>query len=135
MLKQSLLVTNLDLESMGLPVRPDGTRTPAPVADRPPLVEVSTPLIGSLRIDYYDDADRKRAKPRGQHGAEGCWVISDEPVESLGKLSQSTFDTKTPLFLEFDREDRGKRVYLAMRWENTRGEKGPFSPIVSAVIP
>jgi hypothetical protein len=61
-------------------------------------------------------------------------VISDEPVESLGKLSHSTFDTKTPLFLEFDREDRGKRVYLAMRWENTRGEKGPFSPIVSAVI-
>jgi hypothetical protein len=30
---------------------------------------------------------------------------------------------------------RGKTVYFALRWENTRGEKGPWSEIMSAIIP
>jgi hypothetical protein len=135
MLKQSLRVTNLDLESMGLPPRPDGTKTHAPVANRPPFAKISTPLVGCLYVDYYDDDDRKRAKPHGQHGVECCWVISDTPVKSLKGLLHSTFDTKTPLVLEFDREDCGRTVYLALRWENTRGDKGPFTRILSAAIP
>jgi hypothetical protein len=32
-------------------------------------------------------------------------------------------------------EDRGKKLYFALRWENTRGEKGPWSEIHSTIIP
>jgi hypothetical protein len=31
--------------------------------------------------------------------------------------------------------DRGKTVYFCLCWENNRGEKGPWSEIVFAVIP
>lgn len=37
--------------------------------------------------------------------------------------------------LTFDENQRGKTVYFALRWENTRGEKGPWSQIVSSIIP
>jgi hypothetical protein len=29
----------------------------------------------------------------------------------------------------------GKKIYFILRWENTRGKKGLWSEIVSAVIP
>jgi hypothetical protein len=45
------------------------------------------------------------------------------------------FDTNSPLDIEFTEEDRGKVVWFAVRWENTRGEKGPWSEIYFAIIP
>jgi hypothetical protein len=37
--------------------------------------------------------------------------------------------------LAFEGHDRGKTLYYALRWENTRGEKGPFSPIAAVIVP
>jgi hypothetical protein len=37
--------------------------------------------------------------------------------------------------LEFEGHDRGKTLWYAARWENTRGLKGPWSPIESVIIP
>ncbi|MDR2362267.1 MAG: hypothetical protein LBD91_06005 [Prevotellaceae bacterium] len=34
-----------------------------------------------------------------------------------------------------DGQHCGKTVYFALRWENTRGEKGPWSDIMSATVP
>jgi hypothetical protein len=45
------------------------------------------------------------------------------------------FDTDSPLEIEFDEADRGKIVWFAVRWENTRGQKGPWSEIFFAIIP
>jgi hypothetical protein len=53
----------------------------------------------------------------------------------INDLTNSSFDTHTPLTLEFADEDRGKVLYFALRWENTRGEKGPFGAIMNAIIP
>ncbi|MDR1339327.1 MAG: hypothetical protein LBK58_04670 [Prevotellaceae bacterium] len=44
-------------------------------------------------------------------------------------------DTHSPFELAFDESERGKMVYICLRGENTRGEKGPWSEIVKAVIP
>jgi hypothetical protein len=59
-------------------------------------------------------------KPAGQHGAEIRWAMRD---------------THMPLTFEFDESDRGKTVYFCLGWENTRGEKGPWSEIQSAIVP
>jgi hypothetical protein len=50
-------------------------------------------------------------------------------------LIRSAFDTRTPFTLEFEGHERGKTVYFCLCWENTRGEKGHWSEIQSAVIP
>jgi hypothetical protein len=41
----------------------------------------------------------------------------------------------SPLELTFDENERGKRVYFAVRWESGTVKKGPWSNILSAVIP
>jgi hypothetical protein len=128
-------VTDTDRESLGLPVYKT-TRTPAKVADTYPDFDVESRLIRWLIINFYDHGKKtSKAKPAGQHGAEICWVISDKPVVSVDELIRSSFSTRSPFALEFKDEDRGKTVYFCLRWENTRGKKGPWSEIHSAIIP
>jgi hypothetical protein len=66
---------------------------------------------------------------------ELIWEIAPEKPHSIHGLTHSAFDTHTPLTLEFEEEERGKILWYAVRWENTRGEKGPWSEIMSVVIP
>jgi hypothetical protein len=130
------LVADNDRVALGLPIYKT-THTPAPVAHEAPDVDVDTSLQGCITIHFFEQGHRhKKAKPAGQHGAEIAWVISNEPVTSTSKLIHSAFDTHTPLTLNFQEEDhRGQMLYFAIRWENTRGEKGPWSRIYNAIIP
>jgi hypothetical protein len=129
------LVTNEDREGMGLPVHKT-SRTPAPVATTYPDCEIDTTMIRRLGIHYFNPGHEKfKAKPPGQHGAEIRWAPLKTPPTRIEELVHSSFDTRTPLILEFGEEERGLMVYFCLRWENTRGEKGPWSPIKSAIIP
>jgi hypothetical protein len=129
------LLTNDDLKMLGLPIHKT-TRTPAPVADDAPDFDIDSSRIYKLIIHFFEsDGEHKRSKPAGQHGVEIRWVISDVPIEKASDLLHSSFDTHTPHTLEFEGDQRGKTVYLALRWENTRGLKGQWSEIRKAIIP
>ncbi|MDR2651826.1 MAG: hypothetical protein LBC68_05875 [Prevotellaceae bacterium] len=128
-------VTDADRDSMGLPIYKT-TRTPAPVATTYPDFDVDSSVIRRLTIHFYDHGNKNsKAKPLGQHGAEIRWAILNTPPASLNDLSQSSFDTHTPFTLQFDENQRGLTIYFCLCWENTRGEKGPWSEIVSAIVP
>jgi hypothetical protein len=62
-------------------------------------------------------------------------AFRDTPPESINDLANSSFDTRSPFTLTFDETQRGLTVYFCLCWENTRGEKGPWGEIMSAVIP
>jgi hypothetical protein len=127
--------TDHDREEMGIPVHKT-TRTPAEVAKTYPEFEIDSHTLRLLIIHFYDQGEKKtKAKPAGQHGAEIRWAMLDTPPASLKDLANSSFDTHTPFTLDFDESERGKMVYFVLRWENTRGEKGPWSPIHNAIIP
>jgi hypothetical protein len=61
--------------------------------------------------------------------------IGGEKPVNVHELTRSYFDTNSPLTIEFEEEDRGKTFWYAVRWENTTGEKGPWSEIQSVIIP
>jgi hypothetical protein len=129
------LVTNEDLVLLGFHPRPSGERHVAPVETRYPWYRSSTPRVGCIEIEYGNIEDGGKKKPAGQHGIECRWgILPGAPADASG-LHDSEFDTHTPLVLNFPGQDRGKTVYFALRWENSRGLKGPFGPIESAVIP
>jgi hypothetical protein len=128
-------VTDEDRDGLGLPIYKT-TRTPAQVATTYPDFDIDSSTIRRLTIHFYDQGQKtSKAKPAGQHGAEIRWVISDTPVVDVKDLTHSAFDTHTPFTLEFEGHERGKTVYFCLCWENTRGEKGPWSEIQSAIIP
>jgi hypothetical protein len=129
------LVTDKDRREMGLPIHKT-TRTPVPVPETYPVLEIDTGTPRRLAISYYDSESKKRGKPYGVHGAEVRWARLDRQPENVEELINSSFSTRSPLILDFEGHDRGKRVFLCARWEISRnGEKGPFGTIVEVFIP
>jgi hypothetical protein len=129
-------VTNEQRLALGVPIHKED-RTPVPVPVTFPLFEVITTLIRWLIIDFRDQGmGHSNAKPFGVHGAELLYGIADGsgPL-AFHQLTHSVFCTHSPFRIEFADELRGKTVYFCLRWENTRGQKGPWSEIVSAIIP
>ena len=134
-LKESPLVTDDDLVAMGLPKR-NTTRTPAKVADTSPDSDIDTSVPGQVGFNFYQRGGaHRRGKPEDQHGAEIAYVISDTKPARWDDLTVSKFATRSPYTVRFENDLRGKTLYYALRWENTRGEKGPWSEIMSVIIP
>jgi hypothetical protein len=57
------------------------------------------------------------------------------PPGKLEELLHPEFATKSPLELVFEEDQRGKRLYYAVRWETGTAKKGDFSEIYSAIVP
>jgi hypothetical protein len=66
---------------------------------------------------------------------ELVWLIADPPPAKVAELVHSAFATRSPLELVFEEDQRGKRLYFAVRWETGTVKKGKFSAIYSAIIP
>ncbi|MDR1984036.1 MAG: hypothetical protein LBQ28_04340 [Prevotellaceae bacterium] len=133
-LEANTKVTDDDRRAMGIPIRKT-TRTPVPVPATYPDFDVDSSVIRRLTIHFRDHGSDKKAKPAGVHGAEIRWAILAAPPVEVSELVNTGFDTHTPFTLEFNESERGQTVWFCLRWENTRGEKGPWSEIVSAIIP
>ncbi|MDR0721500.1 MAG: hypothetical protein LBF75_01725 [Treponema sp.] len=111
--------------------------TDVPAPDTVPELIPDTGIRRRIAVHYRDEGSRHRGKSDHAAGIEVCWAILDHaPVHLEEELIHSSFDTRSPLVLDFDEADQGKRVYLAGRWEIHReGIKGFFSAVVDAIIP
>jgi hypothetical protein len=127
-------VTDGDRIAMGIPNR-RGWRTHLQAPGSRPEFGLFVKDIRCIGIRFWDKERSTRAKPHGAAGALICWAILDAPPKSIKDLVFSELATRTPYFLRFDDADRGKWVYIALRWQNTKGEKGPSSGIKSTVVP
>jgi hypothetical protein len=129
------LVNDTDRDGLGIPIHKT-TRTSAPVAHEAPDVDVDTSVLAHVSIHFFEKGHKhKKAKPAGQHAVEIAWIIRDTLPTRWDELLHSVVDTSTPHTFSFENDQRGMRFYFALRWENTRGEKGPWSAIQSAIIP
>ena len=108
------------------------TRTPAPVPITVPIGQVNT----SRRLEHtisFTNEDGSSAKPFGVHGCQ-IWYKIGTPAVDPSELSFMFTDTASPHIHQFSGEHVGKNVYYWLRWENTRGETGPWSDVVMATI-
>jgi hypothetical protein len=128
------LVSDDDRLRMGLHVH-DDKPTPAAVSKTSPYAKIKKLGIGYVEIEFGDEEGVRKGKPLGQHGAEMRYIISDVRPTDWDQLTHSNFATRSPFRLSFKGDDRGKTLYFALRWENTRGEKGQWGEIMSIIIP
>jgi hypothetical protein len=134
-IRKNPLVTDDDLVAAGFPRRSTGRRKSALPLHTLVGMSTDTRIPATVIIHYYDVDSQGTAKPPGVIGAEIVWAILDRPPVDWSELTHSNLDTRSPLKLVFRGEQRGKTLYFAMRWENTRGEKGPWNNIKSVIIP
>jgi hypothetical protein len=130
-------LNDADRERLGLPIHKT-TRTPVPVPTATPYFNL-VPHTGSrVTVHYYAHDEKgipKQAKPPGVRGVEIAWAILETPPRSYEDLVHSKTNTVSPYVFQFNLFDAGQRLYVGLRWENTHGEKGPWSVIQSVIVP
>ncbi|MDR1575857.1 MAG: hypothetical protein LBS37_07620 [Treponema sp.] len=128
-------VTNQQRLECGVPIRQPPSPVPPP-KDVPELT-ADTSVSHRVSIHYRVLGSTKRGKPPKVAGIEIRSGVRDTPPVTIeDDLIHSHYDTKSPLVLHFDEDSRGKRLYLAGRWEIQReGIKGDFGPVIDVIIP
>jgi hypothetical protein len=128
------VITDAQRIALGLHVR-DTTPSPIPVPHTRPELDIDVLDFRRLKVIFHDMASDSKAKPYGVNGAVIIYAVLDAPPADHSALTRSVLATRTPHILEFTEEERGKTVYVAICWQNEKGEKGPWSEIESAIVP
>ncbi|MDR1644755.1 MAG: hypothetical protein LBS05_02865 [Tannerellaceae bacterium] len=128
------ILTDADRIDLGLHVR-DTTYTPVPVPETRPELDIKVLDVRRLKVAFRDQENEEKGRPYGVNGAVIVYAVLDEPPADVTALGRSVLATRTPHTLEFAEGDRGKTVYLAICWQNNKGERGPWSEIESAIVP
>jgi hypothetical protein len=128
-------VTDDDRVALGLYVYKPG-RSPMGKPETTVVLRAVAGLVRQIVVYFTDSATPdKRAKPYGMRGMELLCGVLPAPPAGIEDLRRPENATKSPLTITFREEDRGKTVYMTGRWRNSNPEGGPWSVIVSVVIP
>ena len=128
------VITDAQRTALGLHVR-DAKPTNVPAPKSRPKFDIYIVDIRRLKVAFRDMDSDSRAKPYGMYGAIIAYAVLDAPPAGTDALVRSVSATHTPHILEFAEPERGKTVYVALCWQNKKGEKGPFSEIKRARVP
>jgi hypothetical protein len=136
------------LQAMGLPQRtPAVQRSPAPQS----MPTLYLAAIGGRRHELRlvdSQAHTRKALPRGAAGAQVFYFVTDyrQPGISPGAADDRTIPTdlsrwrfaglatKSDFTVHYDAEDIGKTAHLRAVWFNRKGETGPASDEITAMI-
>jgi hypothetical protein len=127
-------LSNADLVNLGLSIHDSH---PTPSGDPTAEVTVETFLVGrhelGVRIVYLTGSPDDRAN-KGYRIWYKVVPPDGEPVTSPRRLDESFFTRRKKDVMVFDYEDSGKTAFIAVQVEND-GKKGPWGPLVFALIP
>jgi len=127
-------VTDLDRDKMG--IRNWSTsRTPQPVPRTAPEIEVIISVLRQISLRMREAGSSGWGKPDHVHHIQLAWDILDTRPDSVSRFSHFEVETTSPIIITFEEYERGKHVYFAARWVNNTAKEGPWSEIISAVIP
>ncbi|MDR0337532.1 MAG: hypothetical protein LBI18_10625 [Planctomycetaceae bacterium] len=140
-----------DFISLGLTPK-DSTRTPVPPPNAQAEADIGRPgphlLILYLRPLSGSPPDPHRSDygfriywgvmPAGGAAVEAATSSKRELVKipvNGDELPHSRFTRRKKELFDFPQEDSGKTVYFCVRYENAKGEPGPWGPMFSTFIP
>lgn len=114
---------------------PDTTPTPQlrPI-DAPNTTVDGTSSHLQHRVKALNPETGKTGKPTGVHGVRFVWQVGGERPHNGASMLKGQFSRKPDIIVSHDESDRGKPVYYASCYENTKGEAGPWSIVVDAYL-
>ena len=127
-------VTDGDRVNMNIPNR-SNTRTQHHEVTEIVELDLTLRNIREILVEFWVKGSTSKAKPTGYDGAVLVWDVLDTPPERPEALTRHTMASRTPHAIQFDETERGKTVYVALAWQNERGNTGAWSEILSTVIP
>ena len=134
---RNALMDDAAVEQCGLKPR-DKTRTPAPVPETIPMVEIMLVPGNMFHIVFRQQLDEpgstRRGKPAGVAYCEFAFVIGDEP-KSPNDCTKTFRASRSPIKMPAQAGAGGQKLWFYARWINTRGKEGPWTTLDSFTIP
>ena len=134
LIKPNLGVSNQSKLDAGIPL--PGSRDPSPIqvpASSPGLAILGgTP--GAQTVEYFDPMDKhRRAKPFGAASLQLFVAVDDVPAPVEDARFVGNF-TRNPMGVPFEKDQNQKIATYFGRWQNRRGDTGPWSNPVCMTI-
>jgi hypothetical protein len=128
-------VTNEDRTAMNLHNRDTLPSTIGVPATRPVITDLK-PLGGfQVSIAFRDEpTPDSRAIPYGMNGCLLNYAVGAAKTEDYAALATTKLMTKSPWTLGLTPEAEGRFLSCATRWQNEKGELGPWSEVQHVVI-
>jgi hypothetical protein len=127
-------VTDGDRVRMGITIR-SNSRTPVPAPESFPVGSVDFSVRLQHTISFYDQASaHSNAKPEGVNGCEIYLKADGEAPKSVEEMNFQGTCSASPFVVKFEAAKIGKIAWYWLRWVNRKGEAGPWSPVVSAMV-
>jgi hypothetical protein len=119
--------------ALGLPTRATSrARPPAPASA--PVASVDTSQRLRHAVSFRDEASpTRRGKPYGTRGCE-IWVKFGDPPADPSDCRLLALAFASPHVAHYPGDAAGQTAHYMLRWVNTRGQPGPWSPTVSATV-
>jgi hypothetical protein len=127
-------VSDADRVRMDIPVR-KSTNTPVPPPESFPVGTVDFSVRLQHTISFFDQASaHSNAKPEGVSGCEVYLKVDGDAPKSVDEMNFQGTCSASPFVLKFDAAKAGKTAYYWLRWVNRKGEAGPWSTTISAMV-
>lgn len=128
-------VSNEDRVAMGIPNR-DTTHTSIGAPTTRPVITELKALGGfQVRISFRDEpTPDSRALPYGMNGCLLNFTYGSSKVLEYAGLTQTKLLTRSPETISLPPEAEAAHFSCALRWQNERGEIGPWSEIQIVVV-
>jgi hypothetical protein len=117
----------------GLPPK-DDVRTEIGRPETRPDFSLRNSNTREIFVELWDEATGKKLIPYGFSGAVAVWKVGGPPPASAAELTNSRLFTSHRGVLTFEESERGQTLYIALAWQNEKGEKGEWSEIKTAII-
>jgi hypothetical protein len=142
-----------DADFIALELKPkDTTKTPVPPPTAQAEADISRPGVHLLELHLRPIAGSPPDPHRSDYGYRVYYGIlppGGAAVEAATgakrellkapvsgeELPHSKFTRRKKELFDFAQEDSGKMVYFCIRYENAKGEPGPWGPMFSSIIP
>jgi hypothetical protein len=128
-------IPDVDRVSAGLHAK-DKVRTTIGVPATRCLITGLKPL-GGFRVELYfqdEAAPGSRAIPYGCNGALLNYAWGDAKITGYDLLIHDRLMTDNPFILQLPPDAEGKFLSAACRWQNNKGELGPWSEILYIAV-
>jgi len=127
-----------DADFVSLDLKPEDTNpTTIHAPEARPVATVKIKGAGTFDIKIEPEMDIS-GKEKSYWGCKIVYEVFEQgaaPPTSIKQLDESIFIRKKKETFVFQPEDSGKKAWFAIRYENSKGEKGPWCPMFSVLIP
>ncbi|MDR1127431.1 MAG: hypothetical protein LBL06_04800 [Treponema sp.] len=114
---------------------PDATfTTHGTPTSQPDIVVDNTVNHFEHRVRALNRGRNDTSKPSDAYGVRYAWQVGGERPISGADLPKTKFSRKTTHVVTYTEAEKGKTAYYAACYENGKGDAGPWSPIMDAVI-